>query len=116
MGPSIVSVQQADKSWVDTVYSEHFSCALHPESALEEIGATSFFLQCAPRCACPTCHGIGVILEFDPELILPDPENPSAKGASHPGKRQVRAVALRGAIFVASVGISAYRRLDRSDS
>ena len=85
-GTVVVSVQQPDKSWVDTVYSEHFSCALHPESALEELEPRLFSFN-AHQGACPTCHGIGVILEFDPELILPDPEKPIGKGGIAPWKK-----------------------------
>ena len=84
-GTVIVSVQQG-KRWVDTVYSEHFSCALHPESALEEMEPRLFSFN-AHQGACPTCHGIGAILEFDPELILPDPEKPIGKGGIAPWKK-----------------------------
>ena len=85
-GTVIVTVQQGDKTWTDTVYSEHFSCALHPDSALEELEPRLFSFN-AHQGACPTCHGLGAILEFDPELILPDPEKPIGKGGIAPWKK-----------------------------
>ncbi len=85
-GTVIVSVQGEDKAWYDTVYSEHFSCAVHPDSALEEMEPRLFSFN-AHQGACPTCHGIGVILEFDPELILPDPDKPIGQGGIAPWKK-----------------------------
>ena len=84
-GTVVVSVQ-ADKRWTDTVYSEHFSCAIHPDSSLEEMEPRLFSFN-AHQGACPTCHGIGAILEFDPELVLPDPDKPIGKGGIAPWKK-----------------------------
>ena len=85
-GTVIVSVQQDDKGWSDSVYSEHFSCALHPDSSLEEMEPRLFSFN-AHQGACPTCMGIGAILEFDPELILPDPDKPVGQGGIAPWKK-----------------------------
>ncbi|MEO1338387.1 MAG: hypothetical protein AAFV29_22280, partial [Myxococcota bacterium] len=82
-GGTVVITVQEGKRWTDTVYSEHFSCALHPDSALEEMEPRLFSFN-AHQGACPTCHGLGAILEFDPELILPDPEKPIGKGGIAP--------------------------------
>ncbi len=41
--------------------------------------------------ACPTCHGLGVLLELDPELMVPDPHKTLAEGAVSPWQRGVGA-------------------------
>ncbi len=38
----------------------------------------------SPFGACPSCHGLGVILEFDPELVIPDRERSILEGAIAP--------------------------------
>ena len=35
-----------------------------------------------PFGACPDCSGLGVTLEFDPALVVPDPRSPSTRAAS----------------------------------
>ena len=39
--------------------------------------------------ACPTCHGLGVLQELDPELMVPDPQKTLAEGAVSPWHRGV---------------------------
>jgi excinuclease ABC subunit A len=57
--------------WEDVVYSEKFACIDHPQASLEELSPRLFSFN-SPYGACPQCHGLGTILEFDPELIVPD--------------------------------------------
>jgi excinuclease ABC subunit A len=57
--------------WEDVVYSEKFACIDHPQASLEELSPRLFSFN-SPYGACPECHGLGTILEFDPELIVPD--------------------------------------------
>ena len=57
--------------WHDTLYSEKYACTLHPECSLEGLEPRLFSFN-SPYGACPTCGGLGNILEFDPDLIVPD--------------------------------------------
>ena len=57
--------------WEEVVYSEKFACSNHPEASLEELSPRLFSFN-SPHGACPSCDGLGTILEFDPELIVPD--------------------------------------------
>ncbi len=57
--------------WQETLYSEKFACPEHPEACLEELSPRLFSFN-SPYGACKSCDGLGTILEFDPELIVPD--------------------------------------------
>jgi len=61
-------------------FSSHFACAEHPECALAELTPRLFSFN-SPHGACSACHGLGTVLEFDPELIVPDPRKSLAAGA-----------------------------------
>ena len=84
-GVAVVSVAHG-KAWKDTVYSEHYACALHPESALEELEPRLFSFN-SHHGACTHCHGLGTLLEMDAELVLPDPEKPVGRGGIAPWKK-----------------------------
>ena len=71
-GVVVVSVQQEDESFEDTIYSEHYACALHPQRSLDELEPRLFSFN-SPQGACPACHGLGVLLKIDEELVVPDP-------------------------------------------
>lgn len=60
-----------DGQWRDIVYSEKFACDEHPEASLEELSPRLFSFN-SPYGACSSCDGLGQILEFDEELIVPD--------------------------------------------
>ncbi len=76
-GNLIILVQepQADadaaKDWEEVIYSERFACPDHPEASLEELSPRLFSFN-SPHGACRSCDGLGTILEFDPDLIVPD--------------------------------------------
>ncbi len=57
--------------WEEAIYSEKFACPEHPEASLEELSPRLFSFN-SPYGACKSCDGLGTILEFDPELIVPD--------------------------------------------
>jgi len=76
-------------SWKDTPYSEHFSCPHHPSISLEALEPRLFSFN-SPYGACPACDGLGNILEFDPELIVPDPSRSLSEGAIDGWRRQGR--------------------------
>jgi len=58
-------------SWKEVIYSEKFACPKHPEASLEELSPRLFSFN-SPYGACKSCDGLGTILEFDPDLIVPD--------------------------------------------
>ena len=60
-----------DGKWTDVVYSEKFACSEHPQASLEELSPRLFSFN-SPYGACKSCDGLGTILEFDPDLIVPD--------------------------------------------
>jgi excinuclease ABC subunit A len=72
-GLVIVSVadEKAAEGWKDTLFSEKYACPLHPECSLEDLEPRLFSFN-SPYGACPACSGLGTILEFDPDLIVPD--------------------------------------------
>ncbi len=66
----------------DRLFSEHMACA-NCGLSLPEIEPRTFSFN-SPHGACPTCTGLGTQMEFDPELIVPDPELSLADGAIQP--------------------------------
>jgi excinuclease ABC subunit A len=70
-GLAMVTVQQADGKWADTIYSEKLACPEHPNASLPELEPRLFSFN-SPHGACPSCHGLGTLSEFDAELIVPD--------------------------------------------
>jgi len=70
-GLVIASISQPDNTFKDHLYSEKFACPDHPEASLPELEPRLFSFN-SPHGACPTCHGLGTIQEFDADLIVPD--------------------------------------------
>jgi len=70
-GLVIVATQDEKGGWADQVFSEQFSCPEHPEVSLTELEPRLFSFN-SPHGACPSCHGLGTIFEFDPDLVISD--------------------------------------------
>ncbi len=68
-------------------FSEKLACPNDHPLALEEVEPRTFSFN-APYGACPECSGIGVRLEVDPDLVVPDPERSLAEGAVAPWSAQ----------------------------
>ncbi|MHC1588295.1 MAG: excinuclease ABC subunit UvrA, partial [Methermicoccaceae archaeon] len=64
------------------LFSEHLACPVCGIS-IEEPEPAMFSFN-SPRGACPSCHGLGVKMEFDPDLIVPDPTRSIIEGAISP--------------------------------
>jgi len=64
-------------------FSEHRACPNDHVLTLEEIEPRTFSFN-APYGACPECTGIGMRLEIDPELVIPDEDRSLADGAVAP--------------------------------
>jgi excinuclease ABC subunit A len=62
---------KAGQDWEDVTFSEKYACPEHPEVSLAELSPRLFSFN-SPYGACKSCDGLGIVLEFDPELIVPD--------------------------------------------
>ena len=72
----------------DLSFSQNFSCPEHGIS-LPEIEPRMFSFN-NPQGACGECSGLGFKMEFDPELIVPNPDLSIAQGAiTAPGFNQM---------------------------
>ena len=76
--------------WTDMLFSSTYACPEHPQANLPELSPRMFSFN-SPYGACESCDGLGTILEFDPDLIVPDPSQSLSEGAidawRHGGKR-----------------------------
>jgi excinuclease ABC subunit A len=66
----------------DLLYSEKLACIVDGISYPEI--APQLFSFNSPQGACPTCDGLGGLLEFDPELIIPNTNLSLREGAIKP--------------------------------
>lgn len=64
-------------------YSDRFACVDHPDASIPEMAPRSFSFN-SPHGACPTCTGLGMRLEVDPDLAVPNPRLTIAEGAIRP--------------------------------
>ncbi|HHN77510.1 MAG TPA: excinuclease ABC subunit A, partial [Phycisphaerales bacterium] len=76
----------SETAWTDHTFSEKFADPDHPGVALDELSPRLFSFN-SPYGACPTCHGLGAILEFAEDLVVPDPDRPILKSAIAPWKK-----------------------------
>ncbi len=77
----IALVHLVDKKQ-DLLYSEKLSCIVDGIS-YPEIAPNTFSFN-SPQGACPTCDGLGGLLEFDPELVIPNKNMSIREGAIKP--------------------------------
>ncbi len=88
-GLVIVTREVSQGKWEDHIFSEKYAC---PDCgiSLAELEPRIFSFN-SPYGACKQCDGLGTILEFDPDLIVPDPNVSLSEGAidawRHSGKR-----------------------------
>ena len=66
--------------WEEVIYSEKFACSEHAKASLAELSPRLFSFN-SPYGACQSCDGLGTILEFDPDLIVPDKDVSLENGA-----------------------------------
>ena len=73
----LLVVDKMDGTYMN--FSQSFSC---PDCSvsIDEIEPRSFSFN-NPFGACPTCYGLGYKMEFDPELMIPDPSLSINEGA-----------------------------------
>ncbi|MEX0748796.1 MAG: excinuclease ABC subunit UvrA [Candidatus Saccharimonadales bacterium] len=77
-----IKVLEADSEIIHT-YSDRFACPNHPEAPIVEMAPRSFSFN-SPHGACPSCMGLGMKLEIDPEVIVPNDRLTIAEGAIRP--------------------------------
>ena len=68
LGAGLVLVSIVDGD--ELLFSEHFACA-YCGISMGEIAPRTFSFN-SPHGACPDCTGLGIKLEIDPDLVLPD--------------------------------------------
>jgi excinuclease ABC subunit A len=79
-GVVVVSMEDAGGEWKDVSYSTKFADPEHPEVALEELEPRLFSFN-SPFGACPSCNGLGTLMELDEALVLPNDAKSLEEGA-----------------------------------
>lgn len=86
MGKGLVSIwvqdPKDDKKEQTLQFSESYACA-ECGFSMAELEPRMFSFN-SPYGACPDCTGLGTKTEFDPDLIIPDPNRPVREGAIAP--------------------------------
>jgi excinuclease ABC subunit A len=70
--------------------SQRYACPVHGPASIGALEPRDFSFN-NPSGACPACDGLGSVLEFDPELVIPDRSRSLAKGAVAPWSNVSRA-------------------------
>lgn len=82
LGEGVVIVAREKKGkWEDMVFSERYSCP-GCGTGYEELAPRMFSFN-SPYGSCRECEGLGMTLEFDPELIVPNEELSLGEGTVH---------------------------------
>jgi len=80
LADGLVVIDYVDDDAGPRRYSERLACPNDHPLAVDELEPRSFSFN-APFGACDECHGLGIRMEVDPELLVPDPEKSLAEGA-----------------------------------
>jgi len=71
----------------ETIFSQFYTCS-HCGITLPEIEPRTFSFN-SPQGACPDCAGLGIKMEVDPDLVIPNKKLTIAEGAVKPWVRMV---------------------------
>ncbi len=82
LGDGLVIVQLGQEE--ERLYSSNFAC-VDCGFSFEELSPRMFSFN-SPYGACSACGGLGITLEFDSALVIPNPELSISEGAIHPWK------------------------------
>ena len=91
-GRVVVTAEVAPGEWSDERYSAALTCPDHPDVRINDLSPTLFSFN-SPHGACEQCNGLGTTLDFDAELIVPDPDLSLIDGAIVPWRKQGRQLA-----------------------
>ncbi len=83
LGSGLIRVSIDDDQ--ERLYSEHLAC-LHCDLSFGDLAPRNFSFN-SPHGACPDCTGLGVKMEIDPDLVLPNKNLSIAEGAIIPWSR-----------------------------
>ncbi|MCZ6698454.1 MAG: excinuclease ABC subunit UvrA [Planctomycetota bacterium] len=83
--PAAAGRARDNSKWRDTIYSERYACT-RCGTGLPGLEPRIFSFN-SPHGACSACDGLGTILEFDPDLIVPDGALSLDHGAIEPWRR-----------------------------
>jgi len=77
-GVVLISIVEGE----ELLFSEQFAC---PDCgiSLGEVEPRTFSFN-SPHGACPACTGLGIKMEFDPDLVIPNKDLSLSEGAIHP--------------------------------
>ncbi len=79
-------LRESGATWEDTYFSTSYSCPSCARSY--NTPAPNMFSFNSPMGACPACEGMGTTFDFDPRLVVPDPQLSLKKGAVAPLGKQ----------------------------
>ncbi len=85
----VTILEESGTDWIEHPFSDKLACSEHPECSIDELAPRLFSFN-SPYGACPQCDGLGVISEFDENLIVPDPTLGVADGAVEPWRKNGR--------------------------
>ncbi len=86
-GEIILKPVEEKKGVVAQTFSQHYTCH-ECNITLPEIEPRSFSFN-SPQGACPACLGLGIKMEVDPDLVIPNKKLTIAEGAIKPWVRMV---------------------------
>ena len=93
----------------ELTFSQQYACPTHGPMNLGALEPRDFSFN-SPSGACPTCNGLGVVQEVDPERVIPDMSLALAEGAvlpwSQASRSQRRAYDTQLAALAAHMGFS----------
>ena len=85
VGAGVMHVADYDSDEPERVFSEHFACP-YDGTSIGELEPRTFSFN-SPHGACSRCAGLGLEMQIDPALIIPDRSKSLADGAIEPWAR-----------------------------
>ena len=85
-GEAVVVTDAGAAPGARLTFTERFRCPEHPDVTFLEPTPQLFSFN-NPYGTCPLCTGFGATLEYDPELIIPNPQRSLAEGAVDPWEK-----------------------------
>ena len=82
LADGVAAIDLVDDDAEDIMFSQHFAC-LDCGISFDELAPRNFSFN-SPYGACERCDGLGIHLEVDPELVVPNPELTLEQGAVAP--------------------------------